>query len=82
MRKTEGLASRRTGPPTPERKKIMLIFARCVEQLRSWEMKLITRQYEDYQVFFQGNGYPNATEIAKAVCKAPKDYLKSERTVA
>lgn len=41
---------------------------------------LIVREYQGNQVLFQSDAYLNATEIAAKFGKAPKDYLKTDRT--
>ncbi len=42
--------------------------------------QLITAQFGTMPVFFQTDGFINATAIAKRFNKSPKDYLKSKRT--
>ena len=43
-------------------------------------IQLITAHFGEMPVFFQIDGYINATAIAKQFNKNPKDYLKSKRT--
>jgi hypothetical protein len=42
--------------------------------------QLITAQFGTMPVFFQTDGFINATAVAKQFNKSPKDYLKSKRT--
>jgi hypothetical protein len=44
------------------------------------QLDLVTYNYNDLPVFFQPDGYLNATQIAKQFGKLPKDYLKNDRT--